>query len=191
MAPGPHKRIICTLPRQTCFVMLLGQAGYRADNFDWELRPDCNDLLSVVGFLLSVRLALQMVRSGLLFGGVPCSLFVFISLGTSMRSPTCPDGNVNLESVRRSNALASRFTLLAMIALARGAHFVIEQPSSSRLPLYTNMRELLQNLSDLQSIFFTRFNMACLGALSLKPTMLFGSTWDSQLAYTPRERDNV
>jgi hypothetical protein len=179
---APGTRAQCTLASlETGFELALGQQGYKADRYDWELHSQDNDLMKVSGFLVAVRLALQLVRSGVLYGGVPCSLFVWMSLGTSLRSQTCPEGNEALECVRRANAMASRFILLAMIALARGCHFVVEQPSSSRLPIYPIVRNLLLKLHGLNKCFFTRFNMGAYGALSVKPTMLFGTPWGAQL----------
>jgi hypothetical protein len=65
--------------------------------------------------------------------------------------------------------------LLAMLAVARGVHFAVEQPSTSKMPMYPAMRNFLLKLAEFKQVFFTRFHMGCFGALSVKPTMLFGT----------------
>ena len=127
-----------------------------SDYFDWEsTREDLNDLqtppepkraicafkkhymvqlLSLrAGMIYAIKQTMRLRESGLLWGGVPCSLLVWLSLGSSLRHIYFPMGDPESECVRLSNLCLSRFGLLVLIAIARTCYWGAEQPSSSLL----------------------------------------------------------
>ena len=90
------------------------------DDFDLCKRGELDDITGVLGFLRAVKSTLQIEENGLLFGGVPCSLQVFMSSGTHDRGPHNEFvGNVQHACVRQSNVIASRFLLLILLASSR------------------------------------------------------------------------
>jgi hypothetical protein len=152
----------------------------RRDDFDRVKRGAENDILKTPSFLLSLRQVLQLCRGGLLWGGVPCSLWIFMSAGTSCRTSSNPEGNTGLLSVRQANTMTARFVLLCIVCVARGAYFAIEQPGTSSMARFPPVRRLLLWLLSRGCCKMSRFCMAAYGSLSLKPSMVFGSAPDTQ-----------
>lgn len=105
--------------------------GLSSEGYDIVDDPVKCDLNGTHGFLHAVRQVLRLRRNGLLFGGCPCSTWVWCNRGTSMRSRQAPLGNGELSSVASANTLVSRFALLVLLAVARGAFWLVEQPGSS------------------------------------------------------------
>lgn len=152
------------------------RAGFRAQWFDWLHRPDdMNNLLTVAGMMQAVKDTLRLREGGLLFGGVPCSSWVWLSCPTHMRHVAIL-GDSRQEMVRIGNILGARFCLLAGLALVIGAHWAVEQPSTSRFIHYPYMTWLER----VAKCFFKRFPMANYHHFSLKPSYLCGSPLQSQ-----------
>ena len=99
------------------------------------------------GLLYAIKHTLRLTPSGLLWLGIPCSMLVFISLGTSKRGVGEWDelGDTSLPSVQRSNLHLSRASLLALLAMSRCAWWCCEQPSTSRLPQLRYYADLLND----------------------------------------------
>ncbi len=129
------------------------------------------NLLTPEGFLLAVRSVLRLRTGGTLWGGVPCSSFVWISRGSSGRSKDMPEGNGSLCSIL-GNVLLVRFILLSMIAISRGCHVVIEQPESSLMTRHPRVLALQEKMAQWSQV---RFWMGLFGGISAKPTKLFGT----------------
>lgn len=117
---------------------------------------------------------MRLRQGGLLWGGVPCSSFVWISRGTSRRSQatappkpcqcmpgtpfvsTCESatilqflqanvlGDNSVEFVRLGNLCVVRFCLLVLLACSRNCIWAVEQPSSSMMPEHPRMQQLFQ-----------------------------------------------
>ena len=102
------------------------------------------DLLTGPGFLKAVALTLRLKEQGLLFAGLPCGSFVFISTGTHRRSRARPWGEEHREFVQQGNCLGSRFALLICIAVVRRAVYLIENPQCSILFWLPPLKWLLQ-----------------------------------------------
>jgi hypothetical protein len=117
--------------------------GTIRDYYDINDRGVQNDLCSVIGFFIALRGILKVRRGGLLWGGVPCGPFVFISSGTTKRTRANPEGDGAVECVRIGNVLAARFCLLALVGICRGVWFCVEQPASSVMPYFPPMKALL------------------------------------------------
>jgi hypothetical protein len=149
----------------------------------WQMRDtyDVNndseqDLMSVHGLIAAVWMMLRVVPNGLLWGGVPCSSYIFISSATCQRKKGSRTGNVAVTSVRMGNVLCSRFCLLAMLATARSVFWLVEQPGTSCMTSYFRMAQLIQ-VCNQHGLFrgVARFCMGYYGAFSLKPSKVWGT----------------
>lgn len=98
----------------------------------------------MTGFLVALLYVLRLEAAGLLWGGVPCSSYVWIARGHTERSRTNIMGN-NHPAVLLGNCMTSRFCLLILIALARNVHWAIEQPGSSLMPYYPRLLAIMNS----------------------------------------------
>ncbi len=90
---------------------------------------------TVQGILISLRQTLRVVELGLLYGGIPCASYTFMSSSLHRRSVLNPLGDETFHFVKMGNLLAARFFLLVIVAIARKVFWFVEQPGSSKLPL--------------------------------------------------------
>ena len=90
-----------------------------------------HDLSKISGLARAVQATLSLKESGCLWGGVPCSSFVWLSRGTYKRTPEAPWGQPEFCSLM--NCLALRFAYVCLIAIVRRVYIVMEQPMSSTL----------------------------------------------------------
>ena len=107
------------------------------------------------GFLRAIQGVLRCVEDGLVHGGPPCSSWIWVNAGTSKRTALSYWGNPDEPSVATANEclgcrasglrasgcdsccvlrICSRWALLAILAVARCLHVVVEQPRSSLMP---------------------------------------------------------
>ena len=110
----------------------------------YELEADgvfC-DLMSDSGFLKGVELVLRLLPLALLYGGIPCESYGFMSSGTHLRTASNPWGHTPFNFVWRGNVMASRFVLLALLGVVRNAVWMAEQPDRSHLIHLPPMRIL-------------------------------------------------
>jgi len=108
---------------------------YRLLRQAFELEADgvfC-DMMSDVGFMKGVELVLRLVPLALLYGGVPCESYGFMSSGTHQRAACQPWGHTPYPFVWRGNVMATRFVLLAVLAIVRNCVWMAEQPDRSYL----------------------------------------------------------
>ena len=75
---------------------------------------------------------LRLQRAGLLFAGLPCGSFVYLSQGTHRRHST-RWGQEQYEFVAQGNKLGSRFAFLAALATVREVFWAIENPLRTHL----------------------------------------------------------
>ncbi|CAJ1397173.1 unnamed protein product [Effrenium voratum] len=137
-------------------------------------RGTLNDMGSVPGFIYCLKGALRLRKQALLWGGVPCSLLVFMSSGTHQRGfENDMMGDLSLPSVRQSNLLLSRFCLIVLVCICRNVWWAIEQPASSKL-VETPYYSYLMSLRCLNPKF-VRLWLGAFGHWACKPTQLFGS----------------
>ena len=99
-------------------------------------------MTGTTGFLRAVGLVLRLRVGGLVWGGTPCSSWVFMNRGTSKRTASNPLGDCSEPSVRLGNLLTTRFVLLVLLGVARGAMWCCEQPMSSLMPRHPRMQQL-------------------------------------------------
>lgn len=145
--------------------------GFVAMPFDKRIRAEEN-ILDHYGFQLALQYTLRLQEGGLLWAGVECSTWVFMSRATFLRSAKCPQGDTGNYHVRLANTMAERTALLCHIAAARGCKIVIENPLSSLLWKYEPMATLVQRLG-LQR---TLAHLGSYGAPTAKPVLLY-SNW--------------
>ena len=87
---------------------------------------------------------MRLKVGGLLWGGVPCSSWVFLNRHTSKRSREAPLGDEEQPSVRRANLLVTRWTLLVLLAVSRGCVWLAEQPMSSLMPEHPRLKQVCE-----------------------------------------------
>lgn len=100
------------------------------------------NMLSDLGFLHSIAKLLRVKMFGLLYGGIPCESYSFMSSGTHRRTAAEPFGKP-YNFVVEGSTFATRFVFLAILAIARGVCWMIENPSRSMLPHMPCMQLLL------------------------------------------------
>ena len=96
------------------------------------------------GLMLYLQYILRLKEGALVFSGLPCSSFVWVSRSTTCRSKAYPMGDSSKPSTRRGNLLAVRWVLGVVVALVRRCQWGCEQPSSSLLPYIGAVRFLMQ-----------------------------------------------
>jgi hypothetical protein len=118
------------------------EAGCTVASYEIDKDPVMCDLTTDIGMLHAVGLVLRLKVGGLLWGGVPCSSWVWVNRATSRRTQNCPLGNPKEPSVRRANLLVVRWTLLVLLAVSRGCLWLCEQPMSSLMPEHPRLRRV-------------------------------------------------
>ena len=68
---------------------------------------------------------------------------MWISRGSSGRTPEDPRGNLDSGFTQKGNLQACRYAMLVMVAVARAVYWVCEQPHSSTAPLLPYMEWVL------------------------------------------------
>ena len=87
---------------------------------------------------------MRLKVGGLLWGGVPCSSWVFLNRHTSKRSREAPLGDEGQPSVCRANLLVTRWTLLVLLAVSRGCLWLAEQPMSSLMLEHPRLKQVCE-----------------------------------------------
>ena len=85
---------------------------------------------------MALQYVLRLRAGALLMCGLPCSLHVWLSRGTSGKSRENPRGDcdgftASMKKTMEANMIACRFALIALVCLVRQVWWVTEQPSSS------------------------------------------------------------
>lgn len=95
------------------------------------------------GYLVALALTLRLVPQALLFGGIPCQSFGYMSVGTHKRTGAAPWGESQHPFVWIGNVCATRFALLAILATVRNCKWVFEQPGGTTIHHLPPIRFLL------------------------------------------------
>lgn len=117
----------------------------------------------------AIRDTMRLRRGGLLWGGVPCCSWIWVSSGTHGRYISIM-GDQRTDFVRSGNCISTRFTMLAMLALVLGCNYAVEQPSSSLLIYWPYIQFLVSRYA----AAFQRFWMSTFNHWSAKPSYVFG-----------------
>lgn len=151
-------------------------AGFHVRTSD-IMKGKFHDITTPEGFMLSLKGVLRLRYNGLLWLGVPCNSWVFMSSSTTKRTSSEYGimGDETVNSVAAGNCIAARVALLCMVAVIRGIFWCAEQPGSSCLKDCPYMSHVLTNMGP---NFMRRTWMGAYGHWSSKPTQLWGS-WPS------------
>jgi hypothetical protein len=109
---------------------------------DVESDPVSHNLLSEIGFLKGLELTLRLMAFALFFGGLPCKSYTFISSATHQRSAVQPNGNP-FPFVIEGSTLLCRWSIMALIAVARGAVWMLEHPDRTTVDLMPSFQALM------------------------------------------------
>ena len=95
--------------------------------------PHQLDVLTPKGQLAALQGVLGLRPGGVLGGGPPCSLFVFMSASVHKRTATNPSGDLCNAGVCRANRIVHFWCSLVTLSAMRGCFWWTEQPGSSRM----------------------------------------------------------
>lgn len=90
-----------------------------------------HDVTAEAGFFALLDLALRLAPGGLIMGGPPCSLFVFLSSSVHRRGVGHELGDASRVQVRLANLVVENTMVLLEVVSPRGVWFVLEQPAGS------------------------------------------------------------
>lgn len=115
-----------------------------------------------------------MKVGSLLWSGLPGSLHIWISRGTSGKSRSNPRGEINgcfmHDCVRIANCIACRFGLIAILCLVRQIWWDTEQPASSVaqwLPYLEVALHPARTILGFQSSMFQKLQLGCTMSMSM------------------------
>lgn len=101
------------------------------------------DMDSTLGFLLAILYTLRVKPKGLLFLGVPCCSFSWVSSSKHRRTLERPWGDTQHSFVVQGNKLCARSVLVALLGMARGVFYFVENPMRSAICFYPYIKHLL------------------------------------------------
>ncbi|CAL1149091.1 unnamed protein product, partial [Cladocopium goreaui] len=101
------------------------------------------NLLSSFGFLLCLNYIRHLKQSGCAWFAIPCSSWVWMSMGSSMRSYLRPQGWSEKRCTQIGNRLARRLCYMLELCFRKKVFYIIEQPQSSLLFQYKPLKKLL------------------------------------------------
>lgn len=162
--------------------------GYSGKEFDVRI-DSRHDILTPVGFLTAVAAILSICLGGLCWFAPPCSTWVWMSSHSTGRNVDV-SGKQWVPNVVRQNVLVSRLVYLVALCWHRGVHFIIEQPSSSKMFEFPRMKKLLAKLEKLGcTIGDATVQLGCFNLEMEKELVLKG--WAPQLATMSRKMSQM
>ncbi|CAJ1372230.1 unnamed protein product [Effrenium voratum] len=147
------------------------QAGRKAVPFEILVGGDCMDFCSPAGFANAVYQTLRTSPGGGALHAPVCSTWVFMSRGSTLRSPTRPLGRGDSQKVADGNLHVARCAVLCILAAAKGIFWLLEQPSTSIMETHPSFQKMLKILHVRKLIF----DMKDFGANTQKRTILYSS----------------
>ncbi|CAK0816451.1 unnamed protein product, partial [Prorocentrum cordatum] len=142
--------------------------GFKMD----KLHGSCHDLLTNIGMANATRGVLSIKEGGMIGGGPPCSLFVFMSSSYHKRTKVTPLGDESKSQVLQANYIAAFWVFLLTIASIRRVWWWTEQPGTSKmfnLPCWEKFQDMLDHL---HAYRFINFWMGNWGHDIPKPTII-------------------
>ena len=140
-----------------------------------------HDLTTTSGMMAAVIALLSIAIGGLIHLATVCTSFVFINSATHGRSMWCPEG-ASLDYVHLGTVLASRSSVLALLAWALGATWVLEQPSTSCMLFIPSWQAVIRWFQEKSSngwpnalVLRNAICMAAFRGATLKPTALWST----------------
>ena len=136
-----------------------------------------------MGLISAVISLLQIRCGGLVHLGTVCTSFIFLNCATHTRSIAFPLGwRSHLDYVELGNVLASRSSILALLAWGLGAFPILEQPLRSMMIALPSWQRVVAYFDEAekkgwvgQRLKLSKVNMACFRAPSPKPTALYST----------------
>ena len=116
--------------------------GVPRQGFDISMDEVEHNLLSTLGFLKGLELTMRLIAFGLLYGGIPCHSYTWISSATHARCASQPDG-APWPFVVQGSTLLCRYMVLALVAIARGSVWMAENPSRTSIDIMPAMQHLM------------------------------------------------
>ena len=133
-----------------------------------------HNILTDTGFAVACAMVLRIMEDGLLYVGLPCASYCWLSCSRHKRTRSRPLGNTSLRWVADHNKIGFRVGLLLMVALVRKIHVMLEHPAGSALPHVP----WLQNLTSINQKDFlqwqwsqTKWFMGAFGSWTPKPSI--------------------
>jgi hypothetical protein len=146
-------------------------ANFKMMPFDITYHPGM-DMGTSLGFMLALELVTRTRPNGVCFFAPPCSTYVWMNRGTSGRSREQPLGRLEHPSVRQANLVTARTCLLIVLCIAKGIHWIVEQPSSSVM-VYGPEMDVIKHHYNMVEV---KTWMGAFGAASPKATVLYSSS---------------
>ena len=120
----------------------LRERGYTCFPYDINIGGVAHDINSDTGFALALAIVCRVRLRGIVWFGIVCSTWVFMSRSVTGRDVHCPLGRPTA-GVEAANKMTSRVMLLHWLAHAKQCFTVIELPSSSLMCLHPRFQELI------------------------------------------------
>jgi len=152
--------------------------------FDTAASGEDHNIISRDGFFRALGYTLRLVKGGLLAGGPPCSLFVWISSSIHKRTKENCEGDETNPKVRQANLIVYNVLVLSVVAVCRQCEVFMEQPSSSRM-FGLKKYDRVKNLFQWSSVFTW---MSCFGHVAPKPSILQSSMEEIESLKKKRKR---
>ena len=130
--------------------------GYCAASYDIHNDTRC-DFTSKTGFMQAMSLMLQLRSGGLIMAGPPCSMWTFLASSVHCRSNQCPEGDTSNKKVRMSNLIVRNLAVLLSIADSRGVYWIIEQPSTSKMFDYPQLKHQMHQCNAVRCFTYGLF----------------------------------
>jgi hypothetical protein len=181
VAAGPQLDAVEFFSGCQSITLGLREQGLNTQPYDLNLGPNC-DMTTPLGYAHALRLVAQVRPGGFIWAAPPCSSWVWMNRGTSLRSKKTPLGACSKDSVASSNLVVTRMTLLLLLALGKGCHWCLEQPGGSLMEHHPVFAAFLTSMKH----FRIRTWMGMFGAESPKATILWCQGLSSAtLRYAP------
>ena len=123
-------------------------------------------------------MVLEIIPQGLLYCGLPCASYSWMSSSRHRRSHNNPLGDLAVPFVCYHNLIGFRVSLLLVLSIARGVHVLIEHPRASCLASVPWLQSLFR-VDNYEKLCWQwtqcHFYMASFGSWSPKPSMLIGT----------------
>ena len=100
--------------------------------FDYIV-DNAHDMTTAHGFGHAIKIALSIMPGGVVWFGVPCSTFVWMSRSHTKRTRQKPWGDRTRLDVCRANLIVKHVGILLELLVKRSVYFIIEQPAGSLL----------------------------------------------------------
>lgn len=145
--------------------------------FDILKDPVLNDILTPDGFLYATAMVMSLhPRAGFLWLATVCSSWVWIAQGSTGRSIECPLGRP-CRSTARANMMVARCSLLALLCIAVGNSWALEQPASSLMVMHPAMAWIRSFDGQMTNAAWYQCDtcMGAFGAKTVKPTKIYGN----------------